>query len=168
MNYVSWIRRVGSAVVDLAVGVVFVVLAYVVDGPEVVVPSLDPRTGQVVPGEPSGGGVVFWSVLLTGLAVTGYHRWMLAGETGQSWGRRVLGTRLVGAAAGRPIGAGRAFLRDVAHLVDAVICYLGFLFPLWDGKRQTLADKLVKTVVVDAVPLGEPERKYSGRVAGPR
>jgi hypothetical protein len=42
-----------------------------------------------------------------------------------------------------------AFVRDLAHIVDSVICYVGFLFPLWDAKKQTLADKIVKTVVVD-------------------
>ncbi|MFC7243430.1 RDD family protein [Catellatospora aurea] len=150
MNHASWLRRVGAAVVDLLIAAGFVVLAYVIDGPEVVAPSLDPRTGQVVPGAPSGGGVVYWTVLLTGLAVVGYNRWIQAGDTGFSWGRRVLGVKLVGDGTGTPVGAGRAFLRDVAHLVDALICYLGFLFPLWDAKRQTLADKLARTVVVEA------------------
>ncbi|WP_222106199.1 RDD family protein [Catellatospora sichuanensis] len=149
MTYASWIKRVGAALIDLAIAAAFVVLASVLDGPDVVVPSLDPRTGQVVPGPPSGGGVVYWSVLLLGLAVVGYNRWIQAGDTGLSWGRRLLGVRLVGDATGTPVGAGRAFLRDLAHLVDAVICYLGFLFPLWDAKRQTLADKLCRTVVVD-------------------
>ena len=32
--------------------------------------------------------------------------------------------------------------------VDAVICLIGFLFPLWDAKRQTLADKILTTVVL--------------------
>jgi uncharacterized RDD family membrane protein YckC len=41
-----------------------------------------------------------------------------------------------------------AFVRDIAHIVDSVICFVGYLFPLWDSKRQTLADKIVGTVVV--------------------
>jgi uncharacterized RDD family membrane protein YckC len=32
--------------------------------------------------------------------------------------------------------------------VDAFICYIGFLWPLWDTKRQTLADKIMQTVVI--------------------
>ncbi|WP_155368935.1 RDD family protein [Catellatospora vulcania] len=149
MTHASWIRRVGAALIDLLVAAAFVVAAQVLDGPDVVVPSLDPRTGQVLPGAPSGGGVVYWSVLLLGLAVVGYNRWVQAGDTGRSWGRRLLAIRLVGDATGTPVGAARALLRDLAHLVDALICYLGFLFPLWDAKRQTLADKLCRTVVVD-------------------
>jgi hypothetical protein len=35
-----------------------------------------------------------------------------------------------------------------AHYVDQLICYIGYLFPLWDDKRQTIADKLMSTVCV--------------------
>ena len=49
---------------------------------------------------------------------------------------------------GQPIGFGNAFLRDLCHVVDSMVCYVGYLMPLWDGKRQTLADKIVRTVVV--------------------
>ena len=38
------------------------------------------------------------------------------------------------------------------HLVDAVIFYIGYLFPLWDAKRQTLADKIMATVCLPLDP----------------
>ena len=43
-----------------------------------------------------------------------------------------------------------AFVRDIAHILDSIICGLpiGWLWPLWDAKRQTWADKVMKTVVV--------------------
>jgi hypothetical protein len=37
-------------------------------------------------------------------------------------------------------------IRQICHVVDTIICYLGWLWPLWDGKRQTIADKIVSTV----------------------
>ncbi len=37
-----------------------------------------------------------------------------------------------------------------AHFVDFITCFIGYLFPLWDDKRQTLADKIMRTVVVPA------------------
>ena len=40
------------------------------------------------------------------------------------------------------------FVCDICYFVDVIICYIGFLFLLWDVKRQTLADKIVRTVVV--------------------
>jgi uncharacterized RDD family membrane protein YckC len=87
---------------------------------------------------------------LIGIGITGYNRWFMAGRTGQSWGRSALNIRLIGERTGQPIGAGMAFVRDLAHIVDSLICYIGWLFPLWDAKKQTLADKIVQTVVVQA------------------
>jgi RDD family len=57
---------------------------------------------------------------------------------------------LIGEATGQPIGTLQAFLRDICHIVDSITCYTGWLFPLWDSKRQTLADKIMRTVVIPA------------------
>jgi hypothetical protein len=62
----------------------------------------------------------------------------------------MVGITLLGEETGQPIGAGMAFVRDLAHILDSLPFYLGWLWPLWDGKRQTFADKVVKTVVVSA------------------
>ena len=58
----------------------------------------------------------------------------------------VIGTGLVGAS----VGAALTTAGVEVHLVDAVACGVGFLFPLWDTKRQTLADKLMGTVCIAA------------------
>ncbi len=63
-----------------------------------------------------------------------------------------MGLALVGEADQRPIGAGRAIGRYFAHIIDGLICFVGFLFPLWDPKRQTLADKIMSTVVRSDAP----------------
>jgi uncharacterized RDD family membrane protein YckC len=70
------------------------------------------------------------------------------GQVGQSPGMRVMGLKCVGQATGQPIGGGLGFVRAIAHFVDSVICYVGWLFPLWDKQRQTLADKIMSTVVI--------------------
>ena len=62
----------------------------------------------------------------------------------------MLNLRLVSEETGQPIGMLMAFVRDICHIVDSIICYIGYLFPLWDAKRQTIADKIVKTVVIPA------------------
>jgi hypothetical protein len=87
---------------------------------------------------------------LVSLGISIYNRWIKGGGTGQTWGRSALGITLVGAQTGRPIGGGMAFVRDIAHFVDSLICYIGWLFPLWDAKKQTIADKIVQSVVVRA------------------
>lgn len=60
----------------------------------------------------------------------------------------MVGLRLISEATGEPIGAGMAFVRDICHILDSLACYIGFLFPLWDAKRQTFADKIIHTVVI--------------------
>ena len=93
-----------------------------------------------------------WTVLiwLASLAWTAYNRWYKAGTTGQSLGKKVLNLRLVSEDTGQPIGTLMAFVRDICHIIDSVICLVGYLFPLWDAKRQTIADKIVRTVVIPA------------------
>jgi hypothetical protein len=46
------------------------------------------------------------------------------------------------------VGPLRAFLRDLAHLLDTLPCFLGWFWPIWDGRRQTFADKLAHTAVL--------------------
>lgn len=135
-TYASWIHRVGAYLIDALVVLPFSLLAAFLGQ------DTDPVTGT-----PSLNAMYFVFIALA-LVLNGYNRWYLAGKTGQSWGRKALGLRLVGEQTGQPIGPLLAFARDLAHIVDSIICYVGFLFPLWDAKRQTLADKLVKTVVV--------------------
>ena len=77
-----------------------------------------------------------------------YNRCVQAGRTGQSLGKKTLHMRLLSEKTGEPIGAGMAFARDICHILDSLACYIGWLFPLWDAKRQTFADKIVGTVVV--------------------
>lgn len=78
------------------------------------------------------------------------------GQTGQSPGMRVVGLKCVSESTGQPIGAGMGVVRAIAHIVDSIICLIGWLFPLWDSKRQTLADKIMSTVVIDV-----PKQAYS-------
>ncbi len=89
-------------------------------------------------------GVLFWFGWIAWAVYGGY----LNGTTGQSLGKQMAGLKTVGEQTGEVVGAGIGIARAFAHIVDGLICYIGWLFPLWDGKKQTLADKIVKTVVV--------------------
>jgi uncharacterized RDD family membrane protein YckC len=68
------------------------------------------------------------------------------GTTGSSIGKSIMKFKVVSENTGQPIGFGMSIVRQLAHLIDTVICYIGYLFPLWDAKRQTIADKIIKTV----------------------
>ncbi len=93
---------------------------------------------------------VYLLFLLVGLVYTGYNRWYLGGTTGQSFGKRALSLRLISEQTGQPIGPLMAFVRDICHILDSLACYVGWLFPLWDAKRQTFADKIINTIVIPA------------------
>lgn len=72
------------------------------------------------------------------------------GNTGQTLGKSALGLRLLREVDGQPVGAGLSIGRYFVHVVDQIPCYLGYLWPLWDAKKQTFADKILKTVVIKA------------------
>ena len=83
---------------------------------------------------------------LLGLAYWAYigH---LEGTTGQSPGKAMQGTRLVNQQ-GELLGSGQAIGRKFLHILDSLVCLLGWLLPLVDNKRQTIADKVVDSYVV--------------------
>ena len=142
-DYGSWRRRVAASVIDSLPG--YVGQAVFLVGYVRALLALGRGSTALDPaGTPL---VVGGSIMLVALGWTAYNRWLLAGRTGQSVGRRVMGLWLVGRETNRPVGALNAFVRDLAHMVDGV-CWVGYLWPIWDAERQTFADKLTHTVVV--------------------
>jgi len=84
------------------------------------------------------------------LALVGLAIWQLIqeGRTGQTVGKKALGIRLVRESDGQPLGVGMAFVRRIAHFLDSLPCYLGWLWPAWDAKKQTFADKVCSSIVI--------------------
>jgi uncharacterized RDD family membrane protein YckC len=77
-----------------------------------------------------------------------YNFWIRQGRTGRSWAKGWLGLRVVSVQDGQPPGVKRGIVRDLCHTFIDAIAYVGFLWPLWDARRQTFADMIVQTVVV--------------------
>jgi uncharacterized RDD family membrane protein YckC len=92
------------------------------------------------------GMTVMWGAVLVGLAYFVWNYGYRQGTTGSSIGKSLLKFKVVSENTGKPIGFGLSVLRQIAHVVDAVILHIGYLFPLWTAKRQTLADKMMATV----------------------
>ncbi|WP_375488358.1 RDD family protein, partial [uncultured Mycobacterium sp.] len=92
------------------------------------------------------GVTTFWLAQLVGLAYVVWNYGYRQGTTGSSIGKSLMKFKVVSENNGQPIGFGMSVVRQLAHLVDSIICYIGYLFPLWDAKRQTLADKIMSTV----------------------
>lgn len=75
--------------------------------------------------------------------------WMMyrQGKTGQTPGKKAMNIAVLRERDGMPMGFGMTFVRSLCHFFDGFL-YLGYLWPLWDEKNQTFADKMVGTVVV--------------------
>ncbi|MBB5856229.1 RDD family protein [Amycolatopsis umgeniensis] len=133
-DYAHWGLRAGATLIDF--------------GPIVVLPII----GSIISATASYtvGMIIAGLGYLAGLGWTIYNRWIQMGTTGQSLGKKVLKIKLVREADGQPIGPLMAFVRDLCHNLDGWVCGLGYLWPLWDQKKQTFADKILSTVVLPA------------------
>lgn len=78
------------------------------------------------------------------------------GRRGASIGKSCLHLMVVGEDTGRPIGGIFTFVRAIAHVLDAIVLDLGYLWPLVDRRRQTFADKVMGTVVLHLPPTPRP------------
>ncbi|MBB2924972.1 RDD family protein [Cellulomonas cellasea] len=144
----SWGLRVGAHLLDTLLVVVpyygLLGLALVNSEPGYDVTGAPTRV-------PTPLGVLFFVLAL--VLVTAYWVWnrgYLQGRTGATLAKRWLGLRVVDQHTLQPLGMGRSLLRDLAHVLDGWSLNIGYLWPLWDDRRQTFADKVVGTVVVEA------------------
>lgn len=145
-DYAHWGKRVGAFLIDFIPTYIALIVFYIGYGIAIA------RVTSTGSSDMSAGAVpmVIGGVLyLAALGWQIYNRWITAGRTGQSLGKRMLKISLVSEATNAPIGPLNAFLRDLVHILDG-FAYVGYLWPLWDEKKQTFSDKLMKTAVVEA------------------
>lgn len=74
------------------------------------------------------------------------NRLLLPTVTGWSLGRALCGIAVV-RRDGAATGAWGLLLRDLAHLLDTASALVGWLWPVWDPRRRTFADMLLRTEV---------------------
>ena len=162
--YTSWITRVGAYLIDAIPIAVVLGIAYGIAFAtgENVCTTDTYGYGAYCTSSMSGIGVAILG--LAWLATIAYSIWNWGykqGTTGSSIGKGVMKFKVVSEKTGQPIGFGMSIVRQLAHTVDSIICYIGWLFPLWDAKRQTLADKIMTTVCLplnpQPLPPGAPQ-----------
>jgi uncharacterized RDD family membrane protein YckC len=94
-------------------------------------------------------GGLFLILAYLALLVLSFYWYFQEGAKGQSPGKKVMGIQVVNADTGQFIGGGMGIARSLVNgIINGIPCYIGFLWPLWDAKKQTLADKVLKTVVI--------------------
>ena len=96
--------------------------------------------------------IIFSVCVLIALVFPLWNRGIRQGATGSSIGKQILKCKVVDDVSRQPTGSGKGLARELVYLVFAWACSLlwlvAVLFPLWDAKRQSLVDKLMKTVCV--------------------
>jgi uncharacterized RDD family membrane protein YckC len=151
-GYAGWWTRVGAWVIDYIAGALASAPALV--GYVVLLSNTSTTTnpdGTTTSHYSGSIGVPLTLILIgavTGIAFFVWNICIRQGRTGASVGKSVLAVRLVNSDM-QPIGGGWAFLRYLLHIVDS-ICYIGYLWPIWDSHKQTFADKIMSTYVIHA------------------
>lgn len=145
MPYANWLLRVAATLIDGVLAGLCMIPFYIGQAAgSTTTTNPDGTTTTTV----SGG----WAALIAlgpilAIAFTIWNLWR-QGKTGQTYGKSVVGTTLLRERTGSPVGGWLSIGRQILHIIDGIPCYIGYLWPLWDSKRQTFADKIVGTVVV--------------------
>ena len=114
-------RRFGAAVIDaLVVGIVSEILRLVL-----------------------GVAGAYLGILVSFAYYTYFH-----GSTGQTPGDAALGIRVVDIESGEGIGFARAFVRALVSIASGLVILVGYLWMLWDPRRQTWHDKAAGSLPV--------------------
>jgi Mce-associated membrane protein len=147
----SWLARAGAFALDVLLGLgviaVLALLAYLA------------RTV-------SQPGWLFWAYAVAAAVVfllVAVNRLVLPAFTGWSLGRALFGITVV-RRDGAPAGAVRLVVRELAHLLDTAALFVGWLWPLWDSRRRTFADLLLRTEVRRAEPPQRSVRRLTAMV----
>lgn len=142
---VSWGTRAGAFAVDVLAGVAVLATLGLVS---LTAPQRSP----------------LWWVYLAVMAVVvltmAVNRLVLPTVVGFSLGRAVFGIA-VSKRDGSPVGVWRLLVRDIAHLLDTAALFVGWLWPLWDRRRRTFADLLLRTEVRPVPPPQRDVRKLT-------
>jgi Mce-associated membrane protein len=140
--YARWQQRVVAAILDNAIlaGVTWLTLG--AGSPH---PTLTPGYGSV--GDAAWPNNPLILVPIGALVVL----LVLQALTGWTPGKLVVGIRVVRERSSGPAGWWTTLVRWALHLLDAVLL-IGYLRPLWHAKRQTFADTIAHTVVVQDLP----------------
>ena len=136
--YSGFWRRVGASIVD------GIILAIPTNLLSVAVSA--GSTGAFAGASLSPGASAGVTLINTAIAVAYYG--YFEGTRGQTVGKMALGIKVVDVDNGDLIGVPRAIGRYFASWLSGLAVGLGYLWMLWDPRKQTWHDKLARSVVI--------------------
>jgi uncharacterized RDD family membrane protein YckC len=149
----GWWQRVGSMVLDYLI----VILPLIIVNAIVIAAFGTERTVKLFNGtyatQRTIQGPAHVVILIATAAIVGFYFSILNGtHNGQTIGNRAPGITVRDATTGEVIGFKRGllrwFIRFVLYLAFVLPGLLNDLFPLWDRRNQTIADKAAHSVVI--------------------
>lgn len=142
----SWPSRAGAVVVDFIVGLAVV------------------ATLALLELSATAYRHLWWcAIVVAALVILAIlvNRLLAPAAMGWTLGRALFGIAVVRPDGTRP-GPLRLLVRDLAHLLDTLALFLGWLWPLWDSRNRTFADLLLRTEVRRVDPPAADMRRIVG------
>lgn len=152
VDYAGFLPRVGAALID---GVLMLVLMapfviWLAVGWEKESGPCRASSALVCETATSGSIAMLVACLAAFLIVLVLYEVIMIGRSGQTLGKMATGIKVIDNRTGAPLSYGSSFGRWFMKVVVNQICFLGFLWPLWDDENQGLHDKVVGSWVVRA------------------
>ncbi|MFL6088770.1 MAG: RDD family protein [Aeromicrobium sp.] len=139
--FASWGARVVAAIIDqLPIGVAYFIFAVLFGQNTAGAGSFSTNL--------SGVPALVFFVIAIGWLV--YNWGVKQGGTGKTLGKGVMKIAVFKVGTTEALGTGLSIGRQFVHILDAIPCYLGYLWPLWDSENRTFADMILNTRVYKA------------------
>lgn len=149
--FASWFSRVAAAILDglldFAVALVPTVIGIVWFFSSAETRDL-PGGGTEITSFSGGSVVVLVLAGVISIVFDVWNRGWRQGVKGQSIAKGWLGITVVGKDDGRPQGGGMGIVRYILATVLGQLCFLNYLWPLWDAEHRTWHDMVVGSYVV--------------------
>ncbi len=140
VNYASVGDRFVAVLIDHII-LAFISLAFLV--PAFILGAFVPRFGF---------GLFFGPLILLDFLLWLLYFSYFEGTTGQTFGKSMVGIKVVDETTQRPIDMGRALIRDLLRIIDWLPFFylLGFILVEAEQKKKRLGDMAANTIVVKA------------------
>ncbi|MGE2817954.1 RDD family protein [Mycobacterium heidelbergense] len=158
--YTSWGRRTFAALIDAAPPLLLGAVAFGVFWiPEPGCEKAYVNCQLAIAGSWEGFALIASTMLAALMLAAAYTIWngYRQVRTGSSVGKSALKFRVVSEKTCLPLGFWSSTLRLLLHTVDVLPIGIGFLLPLCDSKRRTIADEIMSTVCLP-IP---PQRRFA-------
>ena len=148
--YASVGRRWVASVLD---GLILGVAGFIIGLPFTVVGSILGSATSAASGDTSTGPLLATGISSIGslinLVVGVVYYVYFIGKSGQTLGKKALGIKVIKISGEPSMGYANAFLREtVGKFASAIVFGLGYLWAIWDPRKQAWHDKIAGTIVI--------------------